>query len=228
MDGIRWALAGSRRPVREVLDLAAGTGKLTEGLVSLGLSVTAVEPDRGMLAELSRRLPSVTTLTGTAERIPLPDASVDAVLVGQAFHWFDVDLALGEIDRVLRPGGVVGALWNFDDIRVEWVADLWKVAKSSVSDSPGFDETTLSHPAFEVFEREFFAHSQRRTIDSLIATVGTHSHTLVVSERERAELFARMRAYLSSRPETASGEFELPIRTTGMRSARTPGAVREG
>ncbi len=227
MDGIRWVLAGSSRPVRKVLDLAAGTGKLTEGLVSLGLSVTAVEPDSGMLAELSRRLPSVTALTGTAERIPLRDASVDAVLAGQAFHWFDIELALGEIARVLRTGGVVGALWNHDDDRVEWVAGLGKVTKSSVSDGPSFGET-MSHPAFEEFEREFFAHSQRRTIDSLIATVGTHSHTLVIPPKEREELLGRMRDYLAARPETANGEFELPIRTTVVRSARKPGADREG
>jgi ubiquinone/menaquinone biosynthesis C-methylase UbiE len=229
MDGIRWVLAASRRPVREVLDLAAGTGKLTDGLLSIGLSVTAVEPDPGMLAELARRLPSVTALSGTAERIPLPDASVDAVLAGQAFHWFDVNLALGEVARVLRPGGVVGALWNHDDVRVEWVAGLAKLNRTAASGrAASGDGTGLAHPAFGPFEQEYFSHSQRRTIDSMIATIGTHSHTLVVSERERAELFERMRAYLSARPETASGEFELPIRTTVVRSARTPGAAREG
>src|SRR5438094_928298 len=109
--GIRWALAGAAHDVDAVLDLAAGTGKLTEGLLALGLTVTAVEPDPDMRAELTRRLPGVSALDGTAERIPLPDSSVDAVLVGQAFHWFDVNTALTEIARVLRPGGVLGALW---------------------------------------------------------------------------------------------------------------------
>src|SRR4051794_24136233 len=99
VDGIRWALAGAAGEPRAVLDLAAGTGKLTAGLIALGLAVTAVEPDAGMLAELSRRIPGVPVLEGTAERIPLPDSSVDAVLVGQAFHWFDVPKALTEIAR---------------------------------------------------------------------------------------------------------------------------------
>src|SRR6266540_3981357 len=102
-DGIRWALAGATQVPRHALDLAAGTGKLTEGLLALGLEVTAVEPDKDMRAELARRLPGVLTLDGTAERIPLADSSVDAVLVGHAFHWFDKVAALTEIARVLRP-----------------------------------------------------------------------------------------------------------------------------
>lgn len=227
IDGIRWVLAAATVPVRRVLDLAAGTGKLTDGLLTLAVTVTAVEPDRDMLAELSRRLPQVTALAGTAERIPLPDASVDAVLVGQAFHWFDVDTAFPEIARVLRPGGALGALWNHEDNSVDWVAGLAKLNRTSVSFAATYDATSMVHPAFEPFEREFFAHAQRRTIDSLIATIGTHSHLLVAPDEERVALFERVRGYLASRPETAGGEFALPIRTTVVRSARKPGAAPE-
>ena len=130
---VRWALqlpggdpAGSSRtgPPRRVLDLAAGTGKLTAALAGLGAEVTAVEPDPAMLAELRRGLPSVRALPGRAEEIPLPDGSVDAVLAGQAMHWFDLDRAVPEIARVLAPGGVLAGLWNVDDDRVDWVAAL--------------------------------------------------------------------------------------------------------
>jgi ubiquinone/menaquinone biosynthesis C-methylase UbiE len=107
-----------------VLDLGAGTGKLTAVLLSLGADVTAVEPDPGMLAEFRRALPGVRSLSGRAEAIPLPDASVDAVVAGQALHWFDMDRALPEIARVLVPGGVLAGLWNVDDDREEWVAGL--------------------------------------------------------------------------------------------------------
>jgi SAM-dependent methyltransferase len=226
VDGIRWALAGAAGPVRSVVDLAAGTGKLTEGLLGLGLTVTAVEPDAGMRAELTRRFPQVKTLDGTAERIPLPDGGADAVLAGQAFHWFDVDAALGEIARVLRPGGVVGALWNFDDDRVGWVAGLAELTSTSASQRVGFEPETLGHPAFTPFERELFDHAQRRTAESLTATIGTHSHALVVSPTERVELLDRVRRYLESRPETRGGEFELPIRTTVVR-ARSAGVALE-
>jgi SAM-dependent methyltransferase len=221
IEGIRWALHGT---TGEVLDLAAGTGKLTGGLLALGVEVTAVEPDPEMRAELTRHYPQVTTLAGTAERIPLPDASMDAVLVGQAFHWFDVPVALTEIARVLRPAGVVAALWNRDDTSVEWVAELGKVSRSWASQSVLRNHGGLpSHPAFEPFEHRDFPHAQLRTAESLTTTIGTHSHTIVISAAERAELLGRIHDFLASRPETANGEFELPIRTTVLRAKRAGG-----
>jgi ubiquinone/menaquinone biosynthesis C-methylase UbiE len=103
---VEWALEAA--PGRRVVDLAAGTGKLTEVLVAAGADVVAVEPLANMRAELERALPSVRALDGSAERIPLPGGSADAVLVGQAFHWFDGPAALAEIARVLVPGGALG------------------------------------------------------------------------------------------------------------------------
>ena len=88
-----------------------------------------MEPDPDMLAELRRGLPAVTAMPGRAEAIPLPDASVDAVLAGQAAHWFDLDRAMPEIARVLTPGGVFAGLWNTDDDRVDWVAGLHEVTR---------------------------------------------------------------------------------------------------
>ena len=189
-DGIRWVLAGADHAPRQVLDLAAGTGKLTEGLLALGLEVTAVEPDPDMRAALSRRLPGISPLDGTGERIPLPTASVDAVFVGQAFHWFDATAALTEIARVLRPGGVLGALWNEDDLRVEWVAALAALNRTDASRREVATGKIPKHPAFQRIEREVFPHSQTRTADSLTATIGTHSHTLVVSDAARADLLS--------------------------------------
>jgi ubiquinone/menaquinone biosynthesis C-methylase UbiE len=105
---VRWALAPA--PGRRVLDLGAGTGKLTAALVALGAEVVAVEPDPEMLAELRRTLPTARALPASAEAVPLADTSVDAVLAGNAMHWFDMDVAGPEIARVLAPGGILAGL----------------------------------------------------------------------------------------------------------------------
>jgi SAM-dependent methyltransferase len=231
-DAVRWALepVSAREPLR-VLDLGAGTGKLTAALVRFGAEVTAVEPDRAMLAELRRSLSSVQALSGSAEEIPLADASVDAVLVGQAMHWFDLNLAIPEIGRVLVPGGVLAALWNVDDDRVSWVADLAQISKGRanvtlqrwrdrVASTRQERLATAGSGLFETPEVGEFEHGQRRTADSLVATIGTHSNLLVLEEADRARLLAEVREFLNARPQTAAGEFVLPMVTAVLRAIR--------
>lgn len=222
---IDWALGRPASRLR-VLDLAAGTGKLTAGIVAAGHDVVAVEPDAAMLAELSSWVhtsgSAVTALAGTAEEIPLPDACVDAVLAGQAFHWFAPDRALPEIGRVLRPGGPLAALWNYQDNGVDWVAGLRSV--STVSGTPvptHYGETDIpEHPGFRDRTHAHFPHKQRRTATSLTAEIGTHSELLVCSAEERAATLAAVAAYLRSCPYTADGEFDLPLRTRVIRVIR--------
>jgi ubiquinone/menaquinone biosynthesis C-methylase UbiE len=229
---VRWALepVHDGQPVR-VADVGAGTGKLTVTLIGLGAEVTAVEPDPQMLAELRRTMPEVRSVPGSAEEIPLPDASLDAVLAGQAMHWFDMDRALPEIARVLRPGGVLAGLWNVDDDRVGWVAGLAEMSKrkSSItlttwrgSEAKSRQEQLLrqSSDLFSATEVGEFGHGQARTADSLLATIGTHSHLLVMEEAERARLLARVGDFLRSQPETAHGEFTLPMVTVGLLARR--------
>jgi SAM-dependent methyltransferase len=234
---VRWALEsapgavgapGAPRPPR-VLDLGAGTGKLTATLVALGADVTAVEPDPAMLAELRRLLPGVRALPGSAEAIPLPDASVDAVLAAQALHWFDMAVAGQEISRVLVHGGILAGLWNVDDDRVDWVAGLDRVSDGSASATlTGWrSRASDAHLAqidlprlFDPPERAEFPHGQRRSVDSLLATIATHSRLLVMDDAERARMLSRIRAYLEARPETASGEFALPMVTSVLRARR--------
>jgi SAM-dependent methyltransferase len=233
---IRWCLepvsAGGRVP--RVADLGAGTGILTGRLVRLGADVIAVEPDQGMLAELRRQLPGVRAEPGSAEAIPLPDASVDAVLVGQALHWFDLSLALPEIARVLVPGGVLAALWNVDDDRVGWVAELSAMSRRRASNTllrwrQGYgrseQETALGAGGagganFTAAETAEFSNSQTRTADSLVAAIATHSHLLVMAEAEREELLTQISDFLHREPETAEGEFILPMITVAVRSRR--------
>jgi len=229
---VRWALSpvSAREPLR-VLDLAAGTGKLTATLVRLGAEVTAVEPDPAMLAEFQREFGSVRSLPGTAEDIPLPSASFDAVLVGQAMHWFDLDRAIPEIARVLTPSGVLGALWNVDDDRVSWVEMLAQISKGKANvtllrwrDSAGRARQERLAAAgsglFQAPEVGEFEHGQRRTAASLLATIATHSNLLVMTGPERARLLAQVRDFLQARPETATGEFVLPMVTAVLRATR--------
>ena len=224
---VRWALEPAPGP--RVLDLGAGTGKLTAALVALSAEVIAVEPDPAMLAELHRARPDVRALPGRAEAIPLPDASVDAVLAGHALHWFDMDVAGPEIARVLVPCGILAGLWNVMDNRVGWVAGLEQVSGSAAigpRDTPARwrAETVGMHlpktgaaARFGSPEQAEFPHEQRRTADSLVATLATRAGMLVMPEQEREAMLGRIRAFLVSRPETARGEFTLPMLTCVLR-----------
>ena len=226
---VRWALEPAPGP--RVLDLGAGTGKLTGTLRALGVAVTAVEPDPAMLAELRRALPDTPALSGSAEAIPLPDGSVDAVLSGNAMHWFDMAVAGPEIARVLSPGGVLAGLWNLMDDRVDWVAGLARVSGGAAigpRDTPASwrRETAGLHlpsnaaaARFGLPEQAEFDHGQRRTADSLVATLATRAGLLVMPEPARRATLDRIRAFLASRPET-QGEFHLPLLTGVLRVSR--------
>jgi len=227
---VRWAVEPAPGP--RALDLGAGTGKLTATLVALGAEVTAVEPDPAMLAELRRALPAVRALPGSAEAIPLPDASVDAVLAGNAMHWFDMAVAGSEIARVLAPGGTLAGLWNVLDDRIEWVAGLARVSGSAAvgpRDTPASwrAETADMHlpktgvaARFGSPEQAEFPHRQRRTADSLLATLATRAGMLAMPEQEHEATLGPIRAFLASRPETARGEFTLPMLTSVLRVRR--------
>ena len=227
---VRWALESA--PGSRVLDLGAGTGKLTATLVAMGDDVIAVEPDPAMLAELRRALPDVHALPGSAEAIPLRDASVGAVLAGNAMHWFDMAVAGPELARVLAPGGILAGLWNVMDDRVDWVAGLARVSgRAAVGprDTPtGWRAETaeMQLPGTGVTARfgspelAEFPHRQRRTADSLVATLATRAGMLVMPEQERVATLARIRAYLAGRSETADGEFVLPMLTCVLRVRR--------
>ncbi len=229
---VRWVLEPVwDAPPVQVVDIGAGTGKLTATLVSLGADVTAVEPDQQMLAELRRAMPEVRSVPGSAEEMPVPDASIDAVLAGQAMHWFDMSRAVPEIARVLRPGGVFAGLWNVDDDRVGWVADLAAMSKRRASitlqrwrdgegRSPQQRVLEAGSGLFHAAEEGEFAHGQVRTADSLLATIATHSHLLVMDEAERTGLLAQVHDFLRTRPETSNGDFTLPMVTVALRARR--------
>jgi SAM-dependent methyltransferase len=146
-------------PGRSVVDVGAGTGKLTKPLLRFGAEVTAVEPVAGMRTVLQRECSEVRALDGTAEAIPLPDACADAIIVGQAFHWFDAAAALREFHRVLRPGGRLGLVWNLRDRRQPLQREIDEITEPLRGDTPSqaqgrwwsaFSETQLFAPLDEL------------------------------------------------------------------------------
>ena len=215
---IRWIL-GER--LLCVVDLGAGTGILTRQLVALGHEVIAVEPDAGMRAKIAT---AAEVLDGTAEAIPLPDASVDAVIAGQAYHWFDKAGAHPEITRVVRKGGVFGPLWNIRDEETPWVAELSGRIAEDVGDRHGHEAAMADAdfgPGFGPVERALFTHSTVHTLDSLLDLVHSRSYYLTADGDQRASIDARVKDLVATHPDLAGrDEFELPYVTAAYRARR--------
>ncbi|HEY6889842.1 MAG TPA: class I SAM-dependent methyltransferase, partial [Solirubrobacter sp.] len=186
---------------RRVLDLGAGTGKLTSGLLELGLAVVAVEPSAEMRALIA---PGADVRTGTAEAIPLQDAAVDAVLVGQAFHWFQCEAALAEIARVLRPGGTVGLLWNRLRGGAPWVEEVAQAMRetspSVEADAPWQGREDLSDPQWRIF-----THGHETDADGLLDNVRSRSAVILEDPVQRERVLERVRAL------APAGRFRLPL-----------------
>jgi ubiquinone/menaquinone biosynthesis C-methylase UbiE len=185
-------------PGRRVLDLAAGTGKLTRQLVPLGAEIVAVEPGDGMRATLHRVLPEIEALPGTAEAIPLPDGAVDAVTVGQAFHWFRSGEALAEIHRVLRPGGGFAFLWNVwdeGDPVLQQVSALIDPLRSPAARGDGADwRERLDHSMFGELDQRTFRQHHPMATDALAEWVASTSAVATADLATQARVDARVRA----------------------------------
>lgn len=214
-DAARWLVPGTGC---RVLDLAAGTGKLTERLVALGHCVTAVEPSHGMRAELERTVPGVWTLAGTAEHLPVPDSSVDAVVVAQAWHWFDPALTLPEIARVLRPGGHLSVVWNVREHTVDWVERFTRIIHRGDSLRPLHGEPTLDD-RFEPAEHGTFPWVHHMPKSDLRTLAASRSHTLTLPPAQRDELLTAVDDLGRTHPDLAGLDvIGLPYRTEAWRA----------
>lgn len=206
-EAIDWLLPEG---AHNVLDLGAGTGKLTTRLVERGLDVIAVDPIPEMLELLSNSLPDTPALLGTAEEIPLADNSVDAVLVAQAWHWFDPERAVKEVSRVLRPGGRLGLVWNTRDERSGWVKDLGRII------GPEHDpnsEVALGEPFGEI-ERHTVEWTSYLTPQALIDLVASRSYCITSPEKVRTRTLEQVRELLATHPALAnSSGLALPYVT---------------
>ncbi|NUR51882.1 MAG: class I SAM-dependent methyltransferase [Hamadaea sp.] len=212
---ITWALRPvlGERPVR-VLDLGAGTGLLSDVLVAAGHEVVAVEPDEQMRAVAAGNLPGVEVLSGSAEQIPLPDASVDAVVVGQAYHWFTPERALPEIRRVLRREGVFAPMWNIRDERTPWVAAFSEVVGQ---EGWGLDEGWpygAVEPWFTTPELGMFEHTVPIPPAALVDLARSRSYYLTADADEQARLDRDLATLAGTHPDLAGRDVvDMPYRT---------------
>lgn len=216
-------------PGSRVLDLAAGTGKLTRLLVPTGAMVTAVEPVAGMRDQLVAAVPGVAVLDGTAEALPLDDGTCDAVTVAQAFHWFDPAAALAEIGRVLRPGGHLFLVWNTRDRRHDWVqafGDLLVEGPDAERPYDSYYEVDYaavvaqagSYTPVELWEHEW---EQPVDADLLVARAASVSVVGALAPADRERVLARVRRLADTHPDLAGRPwFGFPYTTRVYRCRR--------
>jgi ubiquinone/menaquinone biosynthesis C-methylase UbiE len=190
------------REGRTVLDLGAGTGKLTRALAQTGARVIAVEPGERMLAELQRVLPDVEALRGAAEAIPLADDSADAISVGQAFHWFRHDEAVPELHRVLRPDGAVALIWNSRDQERPLQQQVSALIKPFVPpDRPAVGHSARAleaSPLFGPVERRTFPFAQQLDADGVVDRIASVSFVAAAPPEARAELERKLREVVAA------------------------------
>jgi SAM-dependent methyltransferase len=223
---IDWLIDGLELgPDSIVVDLAAGTGKLTEALVPRFAHVIAVEPLGGMRRELAGQVPGAEALEGSAEDMPIGAASADAVFVAQAFHWFDGDRALAEIARVLKPGHGLGLLWNttpwenregpwfaaLDDLLEESRADLSTLRRhASGRWKEAFDRDALFRP----LAHSVFPNPLRSTRADFLAGLGSRSYIASMDDTDRAEVLEAVDALLDRNDAPVEGDVLItPMRT---------------
>jgi len=212
-EAVDWLLPDG---ARDVLDLGAGTGKLTSRLVERGLDVVAVDPITELLDVLRTTLPDTPGLLGTAEHIPLPDNSIDAVLVAQAWHWFDPDRATAEIARVLRPGGRLGLLWNVRDERLGWVKEFGRI----VGLEHDWANTTvvLPEPFTDVATHQV-EWTNYITPQALIDYVTSRSYCITSPAAVRARTLDEVRELLATHPALANSTgLAMPYITVCVRA----------
>ena len=195
-------------PGKTAMDVGAGTGKFLPYLRETGAKVLALEPVDGMRARLTRDNPDVEAFAGTADRIPVPDASLDAIVCAQAFHWFATPEAVAEFARVLKPGGMLGLIWNVRDESVDWVAAITAITDPYEAGTPRYKSGAWR----KMFPADGFAEMPEIAADN--PHIGTADQTIVartlsvsfiaaLPEDEQHKIETRLRALIAVTPELA-------------------------
>lgn len=215
-DAVHWLIGDARK----VIDLGAGTGKLTRSLLGLVGDVVALEPEHSMAQRLTEVVTGVRAVCARAEALPVRGGWADVVVVAQAFHWFDQSRALPEIARVLKPHGRLGLVWNVRDQSIDWVAALSKITGGDNSEQTRFVMKQLLH--FEQIESRTFRSAQPLDRDTLIAHVHSRSHVAALDEVDRQKMTdAVLRLCDTHRDLVGKSRFALPYVTQAFRANRS-------
>lgn len=223
-EAVAWMLERLPHGSRRVADVGAGTGKLTRVLAKApDAEVIAIDPDSAMLDTLRASVPGVPTFLGTAERLPVPDASLDAVVLGQAWHWVDPVVASAEIGRAVRSGGTLGLIWNIRDERTEWVRRLTEVMHSSSAENmvngPTSGGPQIAAPFGEI-EVERWDWIRPMTRAQLHRMADSRSYLITASEAERGSIHNEMDALFDEFELGEDTTIDLPYVTTAFRALR--------
>lgn len=215
------------RAGQTVLELGAGTGKFTPRLLQTGARVIVVEPVQAMLDKLVAAYPEVDARQGAAQAIPLPDASVDAVVCAQAFHWFADAQALAEIHRVLKPGGRLGLIWNLRDASVPWVAKLDDLVNQWEGDAPryytGAWRQAFPFPGFGPLQAQQFSQQHTGPVEDVIFNrVRSTSFISALAPADRDVLEAQLRELVATESElNHGGDVRVPYITSAFMTLKT-------
>ena len=208
---------GSRR----IADVGAGTGKLTRVLAEApDAEVVAVDPDPVMLATLRGAVPGVPTFQGSAEQLPLPDASVDAVVLGQAWHWVDPVAGSAEIGRAVRGGGVLGLIWNIRDDRVDWVRRLTEIMHGSHAENMLAEGDPVVSAPFSGLEQERWEWTRPVTRDVLHRMAASRSYIITAADEEKARIGRELDALFDELDLHGDAAIDLPYVTRAYRAVR--------
>lgn len=223
-EAVSWMLESMPHGSRRIADVGAGTGKLTRVLAQApDAEVVAVDPDAAMLATLRQSVPGVPTFQGTAERMLLPDASLDAVVLGQAWHWVDPAAASLELGRVVRTGGVLGLIWNIRDERTEWVRRLTDIMHSSPAErmvnGPGSDGPRIDAP-FTRIEKHQWDWTRAMSRRQLHQMALSRSYLITAPADERVEITRQMDELFDELGLVGESTIDLPYVTHAFRAVR--------
>ena len=220
-EAVAWMLEPMADGARRGAAVGAGTGKLTRALVAAAdAEVVAIDPDPAMLAALREAVPGVPTFVGTAEELPLPDASVDAVVLGQAWHWGEPVAASAEIGRAVRPGGVLGLVWNLRDERVDWVRRLTDIMHGSNAEIMlAAGDPVVAEP-FGSLAQERWEWSRPMTRELLHRMAASRSAVITADEAEKDRIRREMDALFDELGLHGDDEVEVPYVTRAFRAVR--------